>query len=68
MLKDTIEISSRMLYIKNEKAKRVAEFLLNYMVKDENNVYSNGTIFVPMYRVLDALAMIDDDVISYREG
>ena len=67
-LRNEIEITSRLPYITNEKARKVAEFLLDYMHKDYKEVYSNGTIYVPMYRVLDALSMIDQEKIQYLEG
>lgn len=61
-------IASRLPYITNEKAKKVVEFLFPYLEKDYKEVYSNGTIYVPMYRVLDALSMIDQEKIQYSEG
>lgn len=67
-LKTDISISSRLQYIDNPKAKRVADFLLGYSFHDKELVYSNGIVLVPLYRVLDALAMIDKDKIEYCEG
>lgn len=63
-----IGISSRMKYIKDEKAMKIAEFLFDYCFKDIKEVYTNGTILVPMFRVLDALIMINQDKIQYNEG
>lgn len=66
-IKDAIEVSSRMKYINNPKAKKVADFIMDYAFRDTEQVYTNNTIIVPLYRVLDALIMIDQDEIEYRE-
>ena len=66
-IKDAVEVSSRMKYIDNPKAKKVADFIMNYAFRDTEQVYTNNTIIVPLYRVLDALIMIDQDEIEYRE-
>ena len=65
--KTDVSVSSRLQYIDNPKAKRVADFILGYSFRDKELVYSNGIILVPLYRVLDALAMIDKDGIRYCE-
>lgn len=55
-IEDAIEVSSRMKYI-DEDLKPIAEFIMNYcswnLHKDE---WSQPTIEVPLFRVLDALA------------
>lgn len=66
-IKDAVEVSSRMKYIGNPKAKKVADFIMDYAFRDTEQVYTNNTIIVPLYRVLDALIMIDQDEIEYRE-
>ena len=66
-IKDAIEVNSRMKYIGNPNARKVAEFIMNYAFRDTKQVYTNNTIIVPLYRVLDALIMIDQDKIEYRE-
>lgn len=66
-IKDAVEVSSRMKYIDNPKARKVADFIMDYAFRDTEQVYTNNTIIVPLYRVLDALAMIDQDEIEYRE-
>ena len=66
-IKDAVEVSSRMKYIDNPKAKKVAEFIIDYAFRDTEQVYTNNTIIVPLYRVLDALIMIDQDEIEYSE-
>lgn len=62
-IKDAVEVSSRMKYIDNPKAKKVADFIMDYAFRDTEQ----NTIIVPLYRVLDALIMIDQDEIEYRE-
>ena len=66
-IKDAVEVSSRMKYIDNPKAKKVADFIMDYAFRDTEQVYTNNTIIVPLYRVLDALIMIDQDEIEYKE-
>ena len=66
-IKDAIEVVSRMKYIDNPKARKVAEFIIDYAFRDTKQAYTNNTILIPLYRVLDALAMIDQDEIEYRE-
>ena len=66
-IKDAIEVVSRMKYIDNTKARKVADFIMDYAFRDTEQVYTNNTIIVPLYRVLDALIMIDQDEIEYRE-
>lgn len=66
-IKDAVEVSSRMKYIDNPKAKKVADFIIDYAFRDTEQVYTNNTIIVPLYRVLDALIMIDQDEIEYSE-
>ena len=66
-IKDAVEVSSRIKYIDNPKAKKVAEFIMDYAFRDTEQVYTNNTIIVPLYRVLDALIMIDQDEIEYKE-
>ena len=66
-IKDAVEVSSRMKYIDNPKAKKVADFIMDYAFRDTEQVYTNNTIIVPLYRVLDALIMIDQDEIKYSE-
>lgn len=41
--------------LQTEEKKRIVRFLLNYCFKDSKEVYTNGSILVPMFRVLDAL-------------
>ena len=66
-IKDAIEVVNRMKYIDNPKARKVADFIMDYAFRDTEQVYTNNTIIVPLYRVLDALIMIDQDEIEYSE-
>ncbi len=63
-LEDKI-LKERVELIKDERAKKVAKFLLDYSFHDKKEVYTNGTLLVPMFRVLDALDMINMDNIGY---
>lgn len=55
-LKNDISVSSRLKYITDEKDTKVAEFIMDYAFKDEKEVYTNGAILVPLFRVLDAIS------------
>lgn len=55
-LKNDISVSSRLKYITDEKDNKVADFIMDYAFKDEKEVYTNGTILVPLFRVLDAIS------------
>jgi len=54
-IKNDISTSSRLKYITNEQDRKIAEFIIDYIFKDKKEVYTNGTILVPLFRVLDAL-------------
>lgn len=49
-----VEIQSRYKHLPEDK-KQIADFLLGYCFTDHEEVYTNGTVLVPMFRVLDAL-------------
>jgi hypothetical protein len=55
-----IAIVSRVKYITDEESLKIIDFILNYSFKDEKEVYTNGTILVPVYRVLDAIIQKGD--------
>lgn len=65
--KNRPEVSSRMKYIQDEKAKKVAQFILDYAFVDDKEIYTNGAVLVPIFRVLDALSMINQEEINYSE-
>ena len=54
-IKNDISISSRLKYITNEQDRKIAEFIIDYSFKDSQEIYTNGTVLVPLFRVLDAL-------------
>jgi len=54
-IKNHISISSRLKYITDEQKLKIADFIIAYSFKDEKQIYTNGTILVPLYRVLDAI-------------
>jgi hypothetical protein len=64
-IKNDISISSRLKYITNEQDCKIAEFIIDYSFKDRQEIYTNGTILVPLYRVLDALIQKGE---PYSEG
>jgi hypothetical protein len=51
-IKNNIAIKSRLNYITNEQDRKIAEFIIDYSFKESQE---DGTIVVPLYRVLDAL-------------
>ena len=44
---------------------KIINFIIDYSFKDKQEVYTNGTILVPLYRVLDAIAQKGE---QYQEG
>jgi len=53
ILKD-VSVSSRIKDISDEKRK-IIEFIIDYSFKDSKQIYTNGTILVPLFRVIDAI-------------
>lgn len=35
---------------------KIIDFIIDYSFKDNQEVYTNGTILVPLFRVLDAIS------------
>jgi hypothetical protein len=64
-IKKDISVSSRLQHITDEKDVKVADFIMDYAFKDDKEVYTNGTILVPLYRVLDAISQKGE---QYQEG
>jgi hypothetical protein len=64
-VKNDISVSSRLQYITDEKDTKVADFIMDYAFKDEKEVYTNGAILVPLFRVLDAISQKGE---QYKEG
>ena len=54
-IKNSIEVSSRLKYIEGEQEHEIVDFIINYAFEDHKEIYTNGTILVPLYRVLDAI-------------
>lgn len=54
-IKQDISIKSRLQYITDEEQLKVIDFIMDYSFKDSKELYTNGTILVPLYRVLDAI-------------
>ena len=59
-----ISVSSRMKNI-TEEERKIIEFIIDYAFKDSKQVYTNGTILVPLFRVLDGITQKGK---SYCEG
>lgn len=53
-IKNSVEISSRIKELNTEQLK-VLDFIIDYSFKDTKEIYTNGTILVPLYRVIDAI-------------
>lgn len=54
-LDNVSDTDSREQYISNDRDKKIVQFIKQYTVRDYKQVYSNGTVYVPLFRVLDAL-------------
>jgi hypothetical protein len=54
-IKNDLSVSSRIKYITDEEQLKIIDFIINYSFKDNKKVYSNGTILVPLFRVIDAI-------------
>jgi hypothetical protein len=56
-IKNDVSIKSRLdtTTLTDEQLK-IIDFIIDYSFKDKKAVYTNGTILVPLFRVLDAIA------------
>ena len=54
-IKNDVSVSSRVKHITDEEQLKVIDFIIDYSFKDSQQVYTNGTILVPLFRVLDAI-------------
>ena len=54
-IKNDISVKSRLVGMTDEQLK-VIDFIIDYSFKDNQEIYTNGTILVPLFRVLDAIA------------
>ena len=64
-IKNDISVTSRLKHITDEEQLKIIDFIIGYSFKDEQQVYTNGTILVPLYRVLDAILQKGQ---PYQEG
>lgn len=55
-IKESVEVASRLQHITDKEQLKIAEFCIDYSFRDSKQIYTNGTILVPLYRVLDALS------------
>jgi hypothetical protein len=65
-IKNDISVKSRLdtTTLTDEQLK-IIDFIIDYSFKDKQEVYTNGTILVPLYRVLDAISQKGE---QYQEG
>ena len=54
-IKQDVAIKSRLQYITDEEQLKVIDFIIDHSFKDSKEVYTNGTVLVPLFRVLDAI-------------
>jgi hypothetical protein len=54
-IKNDISVKSRLVGM-TDKQLKIIDFIIDYSFKDKEEVYTNGTILVPLFRVLDAIA------------
>jgi hypothetical protein len=54
-IKNDISVNSRVKNIINETDLKIIDFIIDYSFKDNEEIYTNGAILVPLYRVLDAI-------------
>jgi hypothetical protein len=55
-IKNDISVSSRIIHITDEEKLKIVDFIIDYSFKDTQQIYTNGTILVPLFRVLDAIS------------
>jgi len=55
-IKNDISVSSRIKHITDEEKLKIIDFIIDYSFKDSKQVYTNGAILVPLFRVLDAVS------------
>lgn len=63
-MKNDISVKSRLVGMTDEQLK-IIDFIIDYSFKDKEEIYTNGTILVPLFRVLDAIAQNGK---QYQEG
>jgi len=55
-IKNNVSVSSRLKHITDKEHLKIIDFIIDYSFKDSQEVYTNGTILVPLFRVLDAIS------------
>ena len=63
-IKNDISVKSRLVDMTDDQLK-IIDFIIDYSFKDKEEVYTNGTVLVPLYRVLDAIVQNGE---QYQEG
>ena len=63
-IKNDVSVKSRLVGMTDEQLK-IIDFIIDYSFKDKEEIYTNGTILVPLYRALDAIAQNGE---QYQEG
>ena len=64
-IKNDVSVMSRLKYITDEEHLKIIDFIIDYSFKDSQEVYTNGTTLVPLFRVLDAIERKGE---QYQEG
>ena len=55
-IKKDVSVSSRLnTMILTAEQTKIIDFIINYSFKDSEEIYTNGAILVPLFRVLDAI-------------
>ena len=54
-IKNDLAVKSRLKHITDETDLKIVDFVMDYSFKDSKEVYTNGTVLVPLFRVLDAI-------------
>ena len=65
-IKNDISVKSRLNGVKlTDEQLKVIDFIIDSSFKDSQEVYTNGVILVPLFRVLDAIIQKGE---QYQEG
>ena len=65
-IKNDISVKSRLNGVKlTDEQLKVIDFIIDSSFKDNQEVYTNGVILVPLFRVLDAIIQKGE---QYQEG
>lgn len=55
-IKNSSLVKSRTKHIHDATQLKIIDFICDYSFEDTQEVYTNGAVLVPLYRVLDAIA------------